>query len=129
MQSVGDALREVDRKGNLIQTENFLLLHAGVVCNSDLRIPLREHKYISLSCVRSTFIYIFIWLRQRRQKDKSCVMTLCYRTSDPDHPGRSRNADCLIGYEAVSSRILSYQRLKPEEESPPHVDLVSKYFL
>lgn len=64
--SLGDALREID-SANVIK-DDFVLLPADVVANTNLRKRIMEHK-------------------QRRKKDKSIVMTSLFRELSLNHPG------------------------------------------
>ncbi|XP_031572968.1 translation initiation factor eIF-2B subunit epsilon-like [Actinia tenebrosa] len=87
--STGDALREIDRK-SLIRSD-FVLVSGDVVSNMKLKHVLNEHK-------------------ARRQKDKSSIMTMVFKTANPGHRTRCREDDTVLALDSSTNRVLFYER-------------------
>eukprot|EP01116_Phalansterium_solitarium_P022662 TRINITY_DN7571_c0_g1_i1.p1 TRINITY_DN7571_c0_g1~~TRINITY_DN7571_c0_g1_i1.p1 ORF type:complete len:431 (+),score=129.70 TRINITY_DN7571_c0_g1_i1:83-1375(+) len=86
--SVGDALREMDTNG-LLQGD-FVLVSGDVVSNMRLDKVLAAHK-------------------ERRVKDKNCIMTIVLNKARSSLPGRgSEEEDLVVGIERPSGRLVYF---------------------
>lgn len=89
--SLGDALREIDRRASI--KSDFILVHGDLVSNIKLDKILKEHK-------------------ERRQKSKSSIMTMVYKSASPDHRTRCKEEDVFLAIDSSSNRILHWEKTK-----------------
>ncbi|XP_014668054.1 PREDICTED: translation initiation factor eIF-2B subunit epsilon-like [Priapulus caudatus] len=103
--SVGDCLRDIDAK-DLI-TSDFVLITGDVVSNMDLGAIIEKHK-------------------ERREKEKFCIMTMVMKRALPGHRSRCGETDPVLAIDVDGGRILHYQNTQgagKRLEFPTHVFL------
>ncbi|XP_022108135.1 translation initiation factor eIF-2B subunit epsilon-like [Acanthaster planci] len=88
--SVGDALREVERKSMI--RSHFVLVSGDLLSNMLLKDLIEQHK-------------------ARFKTDKSAVITLVFKQAFPGHRTRSVEDDIVVGTDSTH-RILSYQKMR-----------------
>ncbi|XP_052793044.1 translation initiation factor eIF-2B subunit epsilon-like [Mya arenaria] len=115
--SMGDALRDIDAK-NLIRSD-FILIYGDLVSNIKLQSLVEEHK-------------------QRKEKDKSAIMTMVFRQVPPGHASRCPEDDIIIAVDNQTHNVIHYQRLAeskskgfefPVEVMTDHRDVQIRYDL
>ncbi|XP_038069205.1 translation initiation factor eIF-2B subunit epsilon-like isoform X2 [Patiria miniata] len=87
--SVGDALREIERKSMI--RSHFVLVSGDLVSNMLLKDLIEQHK-------------------ARFKVDKSAVITLVFKQAYPGHRTRSEEDDIVVATD-TTHRILSYQKM------------------
>ncbi|KAJ3219919.1 hypothetical protein HDU67_008448 [Dinochytrium kinnereticum] len=98
LQSVGDALRDIDGK-QLIQSD-FILVSGDVVSSMNLEKALEEH-------------------RARRVVDKSAIMTMVVKKASPNHRSRSRGEEGIFVINPNSHECVMYKELYPRAKDIP----------
>lgn len=98
-QSVGDAMRDLDRMGLI--TSDFLLISGDIVSNLDFKQVLRAH-------------------RERKAKDKNSIMTMVLREASAFHRTRARSGAGLFVIDEPTGQCLRY-------ESAPNVDHLDSF--
>lgn len=87
-QSVGDAMRDLDRMGLI--TSDFLLISGDIVSNIDFKQVLRAH-------------------RERKTKDKNSIMTMVLREASAFHRTRARSGAGLFVIDEPTGQCLRYE--------------------
>lgn len=100
--SLGDCLRDLDAK-DLISSD-FVLVHGDVVSNISLLPIIKAHK-------------------ARREKDKSCAMTILNTKAFPGHRSRCKESECTVAVNAISNMVLNYQNVSARKrlQFPLHI--------
>ncbi|XP_052280601.1 translation initiation factor eIF-2B subunit epsilon-like [Dreissena polymorpha] len=115
--SMGDALRDIDAK-SLIRSD-FVLIYGDVVSNIKLQPIIDEHK-------------------NRREKDKSAIMTMVFREVPPGHATRCPQDDIVLAVDNETQNVIHYQRIAdsdtkhlqfPVEVIMEHKDVQIRYDL
>eukprot|EP00658_Telonema_sp_P-2_P033490 TRINITY_DN24572_c0_g1_i2.p1 TRINITY_DN24572_c0_g1~~TRINITY_DN24572_c0_g1_i2.p1 ORF type:complete len:472 (+),score=112.75 TRINITY_DN24572_c0_g1_i2:154-1569(+) len=102
----GDALREMSEFG--IKSD-FILISGDVVSNMDLQKVLAEHK-------------------ERRTRDKRCIMTMVFKEVPPAHPTRPVHDKTLVALDLdASNQILHFDQIA-DKSNPSLVRIESKVF-
>ncbi|KAJ3109843.1 hypothetical protein HDU97_000073 [Phlyctochytrium planicorne] len=104
LQSVGDALRDLDSK-QLIQSD-FILVSGDVISSMNLEKALEEH-------------------RTRRLADKSSIMTMVVKKASPDHRSRSRGEEGIFVINPNTHECVLYKELYPRAS---HINLNLELF-
>jgi len=94
--NVGDALRELDRRG-VVRSDPFILLQVGIVSNINLSVVIEEH-------------------RMRRKKDSSAILTCVFRCVGNSY-FVSSSGELIVGLHDKSNRVLLYDNIKDEAYS------------
>ena len=68
------------------------------------------------------YIYIFS-SRKRREKEKSSVMTMIYKTAPPGHHTRCPDDDVILAVEKPTGQLVHFQNT--EQEKKYHIPVVS----
>lgn len=87
--SVGDALREIDRQSLL--KSDFVLVSGDVVSNMKLEQVFQEHK-------------------ERRNIDRSSLMTMVFKVANPGHRARCQEEDLIVAMNSRTGRILHCEK-------------------
>ncbi|TPX42539.1 hypothetical protein SeMB42_g05085 [Synchytrium endobioticum] len=88
LRSMGDALREVDRKG-LVKSD-FVLISGDVVSNMNLEKAITVHK-------------------TRRSTDKNAIMTMVVKSASDHHRTRARGEEALFVIDAKTHECVHYE--------------------
>ncbi|EGG21719.1 hexapeptide repeat-containing protein [Cavenderia fasciculata] len=86
--STGDALRNI-YSYNIIQSD-FVLISGDVVSNMNISNALKVHK-------------------ERREKDKSVLMTMVFKQASPSHRTRSKQDDIVVGFNRDTAQLVHYE--------------------
>ncbi|KAI8825610.1 nucleotide-diphospho-sugar transferase [Fimicolochytrium jonesii] len=98
LQSIGDALREVDAKG-LIHSD-FILVNGDTVANVDLTRALEAH-------------------RERREKtDRNAIITMVLKNASIDHRSRARGEESIFIIDSNTQECIHWEASPPYPSKP-----------
>ena len=86
--SAGDVLRELDAK-NVITSDPFVLVSGDVISNLNLKQAVAAHK-------------------ERREKDKTSIMSVVMKSASPRHPTRRVQDDLVVALNRKTNQLLLF---------------------
>lgn len=54
---------------------------------------------------------LFLFNRERREKDKSAIMTMVFREVPPGHPTRSPQDEIIVALDNQTKNVIHYQKV------------------